>query len=239
MPALRRLRRARSRRTSTVVRIVLALRDDYGQAARIATNYDGLVVSLLVEAQSAGQPTRRKAGRCPLRGMRRADVATGECVRLAAVVSLALAAARVREDPNRARPRRASRNRSTSATNPVMPSPRPTAKPPIPTQIGPRRQQRLRLLLRRVRLLVAIAHAPSLLRFGRHPADGADPFTTQTPSRANRACPAGWAGVWPCPHRRARLHRHPGDGHRPALPRGSPGAAHPARRAAGSDPQFR
>jgi hypothetical protein len=77
--------------------LCLALRDDYGQVARIATNYDGLVVSLLVEAQSAEQPTRRKAGRCPLRGMRRADVATGDCVRLAAVVSLALAAARVRD----------------------------------------------------------------------------------------------------------------------------------------------
>jgi hypothetical protein len=77
--------------------LCLALRDEYGQVARIATNYDGLVVSLLVEAQSAEQPTRRKAGRCPLRGMRRADVATGDSVRLAAVVSLALAAARVRD----------------------------------------------------------------------------------------------------------------------------------------------
>lgn len=73
------------------------MRDDYGQAARIATNYDGLVVSLLVEAQSAAKPTRRTAGPCPLRGMKRADVATGECVKLAAVVSLALAAARVRD----------------------------------------------------------------------------------------------------------------------------------------------
>ncbi|SOJ56009.1 hypothetical protein MSIMFB_03486 [Mycobacterium simulans] len=77
--------------------LCLALRDDYGQTARIATNYDGLVVSLLVEAQSQAQPTRRTAGPCPLRGMKRADVATGECVRLAAVVSLALAAARVRD----------------------------------------------------------------------------------------------------------------------------------------------
>ncbi|WP_204080459.1 DUF5685 family protein [Mycobacterium riyadhense] len=77
--------------------LCLALRDDYGQAARIATNYDGLVVSLLVEAQSQAQPARRTAGPCPLRGMKRADVATGECVRLAAVVSLALAAARVRD----------------------------------------------------------------------------------------------------------------------------------------------
>lgn len=77
--------------------LCLALRDDYGQVARIATNYDGLVVSLLVEAQSDAQPSRRTAGRCPLRKMRRADVATGDCVRLAAVVSLALAAARVRD----------------------------------------------------------------------------------------------------------------------------------------------
>jgi Family of unknown function (DUF5685) len=83
--------------TAQLCGLCLSLRDDYGQTARIATNYDGLVVSLLVEAQSAAQPTRRKAGRCPLRGMRRADVATGECVRLAAVVSLALAAARVRD----------------------------------------------------------------------------------------------------------------------------------------------
>ena len=77
--------------------LCLALRDDYGQVARMATNYDGLVVSLLVEAQSVAKPTRRTAGPCPLRGMRRADVATGDCVRLAAVVSLALAAAKVRD----------------------------------------------------------------------------------------------------------------------------------------------
>ncbi len=83
--------------TAQLCGLCLALRDDYGQVARIATNYDGLVVSLLVEAQSAAEPIRRKAGRCPLRGMRRADVATGACVRLAAVVSLALAAARVRD----------------------------------------------------------------------------------------------------------------------------------------------
>lgn len=83
--------------TAQLCGLCLALRDDHGQAARIATNYDGLVVSLLVEAQQAAQPSRRAAGRCPLRGMRRADVATGDCVRLAAAVSLALAAARVRD----------------------------------------------------------------------------------------------------------------------------------------------
>ncbi|MGO9156364.1 DUF5685 family protein [Mycobacterium sp.] len=83
--------------TARLCGLCLALRDDYDQSARIATNYDGLVVSLLVEAQSALQPTRRVAGPCPLRGMRRADVATGQCVRLTAVVSLALAAAQVRD----------------------------------------------------------------------------------------------------------------------------------------------
>lgn len=83
--------------TAQLCGLCLALRDDYGQSARIATNYDGLVVSLLVEAQSPEKPTRRQAGPCPLRGMRRAEVATGDCARLAAVVSLALAAARVRD----------------------------------------------------------------------------------------------------------------------------------------------
>ncbi|MCX4093727.1 DUF5685 family protein [Nocardia sp. alder85J] len=76
--------------------LCLSLRDDHGQAARIATNYDGLLISALVEAQSA-TTTRRAAGPCPLRGMRRADVAVGDCVRLAATVSLVLAAAKVRD----------------------------------------------------------------------------------------------------------------------------------------------
>src|ERR1700740_1665943 len=42
----------------------LSLRDDHGQAARLATNYDGLVISVLAEAQSDGAPQRRTAGRC-------------------------------------------------------------------------------------------------------------------------------------------------------------------------------
>ncbi|OBA87436.1 DUF5685 family protein [Mycolicibacterium mucogenicum] len=83
--------------TAQLCGLCLALRDDYGQNGRIATNYDGLVVSALVEAQSTAAPGRREAGRCPLRGMRKADVAIGESVRLAAVVSLVLAAARVRD----------------------------------------------------------------------------------------------------------------------------------------------
>jgi hypothetical protein len=75
----------------------LALRDDHGQAARLATNYDGLIISVLAEAQADGAPERRAAGRCALRGMRKADVAIGECVRLAATVSLVLAAAKIRD----------------------------------------------------------------------------------------------------------------------------------------------
>ena len=75
----------------------LSLRDDHGQAARLATNYDGLVISVLAEAQADGEPQRRTAGRCALRGMRKADVAVGDCARLAATVSLVLAAAKIRD----------------------------------------------------------------------------------------------------------------------------------------------
>ncbi|MBY8878556.1 DUF5685 family protein [Actinacidiphila acidipaludis] len=78
--------------------LCLALRDGHGQFARVATNYDGLVVSVLTEAQSApADSRRRKAGPCPLRGMRTAPVATGEGARLAAAVSLVLASAKVRD----------------------------------------------------------------------------------------------------------------------------------------------
>jgi len=75
----------------------LALRDDHGQVARLATNYDGLIISVLAEAQADGPPERRAAGRCALRGMRKADVAIGDCARLAATVSLVLAAAKIRD----------------------------------------------------------------------------------------------------------------------------------------------
>ncbi|MFD8599693.1 DUF5685 family protein [Kitasatospora sp. NPDC059646] len=77
--------------------LCLALRDDHGQLARSATNYDGLVISVLVEAQSPRDPDRRTAGPCPLRGMRTAPVARGEGARLAAAVSLALASVKVRD----------------------------------------------------------------------------------------------------------------------------------------------
>jgi hypothetical protein len=75
--------------------LCLALRDEHGQIARVVTNYDGVIVSALVEAQAGS--SRRKAGPCPLRGMRTASVSVGEGPRLAAAASLVLAAAKVRD----------------------------------------------------------------------------------------------------------------------------------------------
>ncbi|MFI8438788.1 DUF5685 family protein [Streptomyces sp. NPDC079020] len=78
--------------------LCLALRADHGQFARIVTNYDGLIVSVLTEAQSVRTPAgRRTAGPCPLRSLRTAPVARGEGARLAAAVSLVLASAKVRD----------------------------------------------------------------------------------------------------------------------------------------------
>ncbi|MFI7679006.1 DUF5685 family protein [Actinophytocola sp. NPDC049390] len=77
--------------------LCLALRDEHGQLSRAATNYDGLIISALVEAQApAGEP-RRVAGPCPLRGMRSAEVSIGAGTRLAAAASLVLASAKVRD----------------------------------------------------------------------------------------------------------------------------------------------
>ncbi|WP_031486204.1 DUF5685 family protein [Streptomyces bicolor] len=78
--------------------LCLSLRGDHGQFARIVTNYDGLLISVLTEAQAEqGGELRRTAGPCPLRGMRTASVAQGEGARLAAAVSLVLASAKVRD----------------------------------------------------------------------------------------------------------------------------------------------
>ncbi|MFH9467042.1 DUF5685 family protein [Streptomyces clavifer] len=78
--------------------LCLALRADHGQFARIVTNYDGLIVSVLTEAQTERTAAqRRTAGPCPLRSMRTAPVARGEGARLAAAVSLVLASAKVRD----------------------------------------------------------------------------------------------------------------------------------------------
>ncbi|GAU70826.1 putative regulatory protein [Streptomyces sp. NBRC 110611] len=78
--------------------LCLALRADHGQFARVVTNYDGLIISVLTEAQSGRTAKhRRTAGPCPLRGMRTASVARGEGARLAASVSLVLASAKIRD----------------------------------------------------------------------------------------------------------------------------------------------
>ncbi|GAA3757039.1 DUF5685 family protein [Streptomyces tremellae] len=78
--------------------LCLALRAGHGQLARAATHYDGLIVSVLTEAQAPRPPeARRTAGPCPLRGMRTAAVARGEGPRLAAAVSLVLASAKIRD----------------------------------------------------------------------------------------------------------------------------------------------
>ncbi|MGN6795690.1 MAG: DUF5685 family protein [Streptosporangiaceae bacterium] len=79
--------------------LCLTLRDLHGQSARLVTNYDGLLVSVLTEAQNPMVAPHRRAGPCALRGLRRADVldAAGEGARLAASVSLVLAAGKVRD----------------------------------------------------------------------------------------------------------------------------------------------
>ncbi|MEV0980294.1 DUF5685 family protein [Streptomyces sp. NPDC049915] len=84
--------------TAHLCGLCLALRKDHGQFARIVTNYDGLLISVLTEAQAGKIPGGwRTAGPCPLRGMRTASVAQGEGARLAAAVSLVLAAAKVHD----------------------------------------------------------------------------------------------------------------------------------------------
>jgi hypothetical protein len=79
--------------------LCLTLRDLHGQSARLVTNYDGLLVSVLTEAQSPGTAPHRTAGPCPLRGFRRADVldASATGAQLAAAVSLVLAAGKIRD----------------------------------------------------------------------------------------------------------------------------------------------
>lgn len=90
--------RLRTEWTAHLCGLCLALRGDHGQFARAATNYDGLIISVLTEAQAERSTGwRRTAGPCPLRGMRTAPVAQGEGARLAAAVSLVLASAKVRD----------------------------------------------------------------------------------------------------------------------------------------------
>ncbi|GAA3121170.1 hypothetical protein GCM10017600_15930 [Streptosporangium carneum] len=77
--------------------LCLALRDEHGHASRLVTNYDGLLISVLTEAQRAASSSHRRAGACALRGFKGADVVEAEGVRLAASVSLILAAGKIRD----------------------------------------------------------------------------------------------------------------------------------------------
>ncbi|MFI6476434.1 DUF5685 family protein [Nonomuraea sp. NPDC050663] len=79
--------------------LCLTLRDEHGHLARLVTNYDGLLVSVLTEAQSPPSAPHRKALACALRGFKGAEVvsAQSEGARLAAAVSLVLAATKIRD----------------------------------------------------------------------------------------------------------------------------------------------
>ena len=79
--------------------LCLTLRDLHGQSARLVTNYDGLLVSVLTEAQNPGVAPHRSAGPCALRRFRRADVldASATGAQLAASISLVLAAGKIRD----------------------------------------------------------------------------------------------------------------------------------------------
>ncbi|MFI7612473.1 DUF5685 family protein [Nonomuraea terrae] len=79
--------------------LCLTLRDGHGQGARLATNYDTLIISVLTEAQLPSAAPRRTAGPCALRGFRGAEVvdARASGARLAAGVSLVLAAGKIRD----------------------------------------------------------------------------------------------------------------------------------------------
>ncbi|MGC5247548.1 DUF5685 family protein [Gordonia sp. DT219] len=76
--------------------LCLALRDGHGHLARLTTNTDAVMISILTEAQRGIEASTTRAGRCPLRGMRPATVvaAADPGIRLAATASLTLAAAK-------------------------------------------------------------------------------------------------------------------------------------------------
>ncbi|MCP2276469.1 DUF5685 family protein [Nocardia amikacinitolerans] len=79
--------------------LCLGLRDGHGQLARTATNTDAILLSVLTEAQLPAPSARTTAGRCPLRGMRRAEVAAADSpgVLLASTASLLLGSAKLRD----------------------------------------------------------------------------------------------------------------------------------------------
>jgi Family of unknown function (DUF5685) len=83
--------------TAHLCGLCLTLRDLHGHRARLVTNYDGLLVSVLTDAQQPAGQHRRLAGPCALRGLRRAEVVSASAAgqQLAAAVSLILAAGKL------------------------------------------------------------------------------------------------------------------------------------------------
>lgn len=79
--------------------LCLALRDGHGQASRMTTNTDAVMISILTAAQQEPGYTTRTAGPCPFRGMRRAEVIASHepGVALATASSLALATAKAED----------------------------------------------------------------------------------------------------------------------------------------------
>jgi len=77
--------------------LCLTLRDEVGHDARLATSYDGLLLSVLAEDLQPEGLDHRRAGPCALRGLRTARVvaSSAAAVQLAASVSLLLAAAKL------------------------------------------------------------------------------------------------------------------------------------------------
>ncbi|MET9200468.1 DUF5685 family protein, partial [Gordonia sp. NPDC003585] len=51
--------------------LCVSLRDNHGQAMRLTTNTDAVMVSVLTAAQRVEAPASTEVGRCALRGMRR------------------------------------------------------------------------------------------------------------------------------------------------------------------------
>lgn len=74
----------------------LALRDHCGQTARLTTNYDAALISVLCEAQAAA-PLPTVTHVCPLRGLRRAEVIapSASASRYAASLSTLMAATKI------------------------------------------------------------------------------------------------------------------------------------------------
>ncbi len=77
--------------------LCLQLRDRGGQPARLTTNVDAVVLSVLVDALRAEPLATRTAGPCVLRGLRRAEVVAPEqpAVLHAAAVSLTMAGVKI------------------------------------------------------------------------------------------------------------------------------------------------